>query len=149
MKSEFEMIEILIVDDDQGDIDLTLEVLEISKMKLNISVAKDGVECMNFLRKNGKYANAPTPDLIFLDLNMPRKDGRVTLQEIKSDAELKTIPVVILTTSNADVDIVGTYTSGANCYVKKPVGLEEFQQVLQAVENFWFTIVKLPSKLEG
>ncbi|MCF7920834.1 MAG: response regulator [Candidatus Cloacimonetes bacterium] len=147
MESNFELIEILIVDDDQGDIDLTLEVLEVSKMKLNINVVKDGVECMNFLHKTGNYKNSPTPDLIFLDLNMPRKDGRVTLQEIKADADLRKIPVVILTTSNADVDIVGTYTSGANCYVKKPVGLEEFQQVLQAVENFWFTIVKLPTKV--
>ncbi|MDP8220052.1 MAG: response regulator [Candidatus Stygibacter frigidus] len=141
------MIEILLVDDDQGDIDLTLEVLDLSKIKLNINFVKDGVECMEYLRKEGKYEKATSPDLIFLDLNMPRKDGRVTLQEIKNDPELKRIPVVILTTSDADKDIVSTYTSGANCYVKKPVGLGEFQKVVQTVENFWFTVVKLPSKI--
>jgi two-component system response regulator len=141
------MIEILLVDDDQGDIDLTLEVLDLSKIKLNINFVKDGVECMEYLRKNGKYENVSTPDLIFLDLNMPRKDGRVTLQEIKEDPELKRIPVVILTTSDADKDIVATYTSGANCYVQKPVGLEEFQTVVRTVENFWFTVVKLPTKV--
>lgn len=141
------MIEILLVDDDQGDIDLTLEVLDLSKIKLNINFVKDGVECMEYLRKKGKYENVPTPDLIFLDLNMPRKDGRVTLQEIKEDPELKRIPVVILTTSDADKDIVSTYTSGANCYVKKPVGLQEFQTVVRTVESFWFTVVKLPSKV--
>jgi len=141
------MIEILLVDDDQGDIDLTLEVLDLSKIKLNINFVKDGVECMEYLRKEGKYENVPSPDLIFLDLNMPRKDGRVTLQEIKNDPVLKRIPVVILTTSDADKDIVGTYTSGANCYVKKPVGLDEFQKVVQTVENFWFTVVKLPTKV--
>jgi len=144
---KLDSIEILLVDDDQGDIDLTMEVLELSKMKLNISIVKDGVECMDFLHKIGVYENAPTPDLIFLDLNMPRKDGRVTLQEIKSDPQLKRIPVVILTTSDADIDIVSTYTSGANCYVKKPVGLQEFQKVVQVIENFWFTIVKLPTKV--
>jgi two-component system, chemotaxis family, response regulator Rcp1 len=141
------MIEILLVDDDMGDIDLTLEVLDLSKIKLNINTVNDGVECMEYLRKQGKYENVPTPDLIFLDLNMPRKDGRVTLQEIKSDPILKRIPVVILTTSDADKDIVSTYTSGANCYVKKPVGLQEFQTVVKTVENFWFTIVKLPPKV--
>jgi CheY-like chemotaxis protein len=140
-------IEILLVDDDQGDIDLTLEVLELSKIKLNFNIARDGVECMEYLKKEGRFKNAVTPDLIFLDLNMPRKDGRQTLQEIKSDPQLKKIPVVILTTSDADTDIVSTYTTGANCYVTKPVGLEEFQKVVRIVENFWFTVVKLPTRV--
>jgi CheY-like chemotaxis protein len=144
MYEEADLIEILIVDDDKGDIDLTMEVLETSKMKLNISTVYDGVQCLEYLRKAGEYKNAKTPDLILLDLNMPRKDGRQTLAEIKTDPELRKIPVVILTTSSADEDVIRTYTDGANCYITKPVGLDQLQKVVRLIESFWFTVVKLP-----
>ena len=139
-------IEILLIEDDQGDIELTTEMLEDSKLFLNLNVVNDGVYAMEYLRKEGDYKNATTPDLILLDLNMPRKDGRETLQEIKKDPNLKFIPVVILTTSDSNIDIVKSYTAGANCYITKPVGLGEFQKVVRAIESFWFSIVKLPEK---
>jgi len=137
-------IEVLLVDDDPGDVELTKEVLEMAKVKLSLNVVEDGVETMRYLRNEGKYRDATRPDLILLDLNMPRKDGREVLDEIKGDEKLKSIPVVILTTSDAHEDITKTYTSGASCYITKPVGLEQFQQVVEAVENFWFTVVKFP-----
>ncbi len=139
-------LEILLVEDDPADIELTREMLIESKLKLNLNEVHDGVEAMEYLRKDGKYENAPTPDLIMLDLNMPRKDGRETLEEIKSDEEFKKIPVVILTTSDSNNDIIKSYTSGANCYITKPVGLDQFRKVVDAIECFWFTIVKLPGK---
>ena len=144
MNNNAKEIEILLVEDDPADVDLTKEVLEDSKVKLNLNVVEDGVLAMEYLRKEGKFANKPKPDLILLDLNMPRKDGRETLAEIKSDPKLQMIPIVILTTSNANEDIVKTYTKGANCYITKPVGLKQFTKVVRAIENFWFTIVKLP-----
>ena len=142
-----EPIEVLLVEDDQGDVELTLEVMSMSKLHVNISVAKDGIQCMDFLRKAAGYEDKPTPDIILMDLNMPKKDGRETLQEIKADPLLKMIPVVILTTSESNEDIVKSYTAGANCYITKPVGLEQFATIVAGIENFWFTIVKLPSKL--
>lgn len=139
-------LEILLVDDDAGDVELTRESLSDSKLAINMSVAGDGVEAMEFLRREGKYSNAPRPDLILLDLNMPRKDGRQALAEIKADDSLRSIPIVVLTTSSAEEDIVKTYNLGANCYVTKPVGFDQFQKVVEAIEGFWFTVVKLPAK---
>lgn len=139
-------IDIFLVDDDQGDIDLTLEVMEQSKLILNIKVFKNGLEVMNHLNSLSQQANPVLPDLILLDLNMPKKDGREVLADIKSDVLLKQIPVVILTTSDAEIDILKSYNLGANCYVRKPVGLLEFTAVVQSIEHFWFTVVKLPPK---
>ena len=141
-----EPLQILLVEDDPGDVELTRESLSDSKLAINISVAGDGVEAMAFLRKEGEYSTAVTPDLILLDLNMPRKDGREVLAEIKADDSLKMIPVVILTTSSAETDIVKSYDLGANCYVTKPVGFDQFAKVVEAIEGFWFTVVKLPTK---
>lgn len=146
MMNDARIIELLIVDDDPGDIELTREVLEASKLKLNISEVHNGEECLRYLRKEGQYNNAVKPDLILLDLNMPRMDGRAALRELKADADLRLIPVVILTTSSAEEDILRTYSEGANCYVQKPVGLTELQKVVSMVESFWFTVVKLPEK---
>lgn len=140
------LIEILLVEDDAGDIDLTREALEDSKLQLNLNVVRDGVEAIAYLRREDKYSTATQPDLILLDLNLPRKDGREVLQNIKNDNKLKHIPVVVLTTSDTDEDILGSYGLGANCYVNKPLGMDEFVQIVRAIEDFWFTIVKLPPK---
>lgn len=137
-------IDILLVVDNEGDIDLTVEALAAAKVKNNLHVARDGVEAMQFLRRQGRYEGSPVPDLILLDLNLPKKDGREVLSEIKSDAALKAIPTVILTTSEAEQDIVRSYQLHANCYISKPVGLDEFLQVIQAIEGFWLAVVKLP-----
>lgn len=144
-----EPLQILLVEDDPGDVELTRESLSDSKLIMNISVVEDGVEAMAFLRREGKYSEAPRPDLILLDLNMPRKDGRQVLAEIKADDGLRMIPVVILTTSSAEEDIVKSYNLGANCYVTKPVGFDQFKKVVNALDNFWFTIVKLPTKAQN
>lgn len=138
-------INLLLVDDDPGDVELTLEVMDLSKLKLNIDVVVDGVEALEYLHKTGKYAEANTPDLILLDLNMPRKNGREVLDYIKNHDELKRIPVVILTTSSREEDVVKTYMLGASCYITKPVGLDEFQKVVKAFDEFWFTVVKFPA----
>jgi two-component system response regulator len=137
-------IEILLVEDDEGDVDLTMEVMSMSKMKVNINVVVDGIECLKFLRKENGYKDKPFPDIVLLDLNMPRKDGRETLEVIKKDPKLRMIPIVVLTTSDANEDIVRSYTTGANCYVTKPVGLDQFTKIVTAIEDFWFTVVKLP-----
>ncbi|MDQ7839300.1 MAG: response regulator [Thermodesulfobacteriota bacterium] len=137
-------IEILLVEDSPGDVRLTREALKESKVRNNLHVAIDGVEAMAFLRREGKYANAPKPDLILLDLNLPKKDGREVLAEIKSDEHLRSIPVVILTTSQAEEDILRTYNLHANCYITKPVNFDRFVEVVRRIENFWLTIVKLP-----
>jgi two-component system response regulator len=139
-------VEILLVEDDAGDIDLTEEALEESKLQINLNVVRDGVEAIAYLRREGEYANATQPDLMLLDLNLPRKDGREVLQEIKNDNKLKHIPVVVLTTSDTDEDILSSYDLGANCYVNKPLGMEEFAQIVRSIEDFWFTIVKLPRR---
>ena len=146
MISTGKAVEILLVEDDAGDIDLTKEALEESKLQINLNVVRDGVEAIAYLRREGEYANAALPDLILLDLNLPRKTGREVLQDIKSDDNLKHIPVVVLTTSDTDEDILGAYDLGANCYVNKPLGMEEFAQIVRAIEDFWFTIVKLPRR---
>jgi len=137
-------IEILLVEDNPGDARLTREVLNDAKVINNISVARDGEEAMAFLRREGTYADALRPDLILLDLNLPRKDGREVLAEIKQDPDLRRIPVVILTTSQAEEDILKSYNLHANCYLTKPVDLDQFISLVQAVENFWLSIVKLP-----
>jgi CheY-like chemotaxis protein len=137
-------VEILLVEDNPGDVRLTRESLKDSKVLNHISVVGDGVEAMAFLRREGKYVKATRPDLILLDLNLPKKDGREVLAEIKTDEQLRRIPVVVLTTSSAEQDILKTYDLHANCYITKPVDLNQFSAVVKAIEEFWFTIVKLP-----
>ena len=136
--------EILLVEDNPGDVRLTRETLKEFKALNNLSVVGDGVEAMAFLRREGKYSQASRPDLILLDLNLPRKDGREVLSEIKVDDRLKRIPVVILTTSTAEKDVLNTYEHHANCYIKKPVELDQFSAVVKSIEAFWFTTVILP-----
>jgi chemotaxis family two-component system response regulator Rcp1 len=137
-------VEILLVEDNPGDVRLTTEVLKDAKLCNNIHVVGDGVEALDFLRCRGGYPAAVRPDLILLDLNLPRKDGREVLEEIKSDDRLKNIPVVVLTTSSAEQDILRSYALHANCYITKPVDLEQFAKVVSSIEEFWFSIVKLP-----
>ena len=137
-------VEILLVEDNPGDVGLTRETLKDSKLLNRMTVVGDGVEAMALLRREGKYANTTRPDLILLDLNLPKKDGREVLREIKSDEQLRRIPVVVLTTSSAEQDILKTYDLHANCYITKPVNLDQFTAVVKAIEEFWFTIVKLP-----
>jgi two-component system, chemotaxis family, response regulator Rcp1 len=139
-------IEILLVEDNPGDADLAREALQTSKVCNTLHVVGDGEAAMAFLRRQGKYASAPRPDLVLLDLNLPKKDGREVLAEIKVDDDLKRIPVVILTTSKAEEDILKTYNLHANCYITKPIDLEQFTKVVQSIEEFWFTIVRLPPK---
>lgn len=137
-------VEILLVEDNPGDIRLTVEALKDAKILMNLIIARDGVEAMSVLRREGKYANIKRPDIILLDLNLPKKDGREVLEEIKTDPNLKSIPVVILTTSEAEQDIFRAYELQANCYITKPVDLDQFIKIVKSIENFWFTIVKLP-----
>jgi CheY-like chemotaxis protein len=125
---------------------LAREGLQECKLRNNLHVAVDGVEALAFLRRSGQYAKKPRPDLILLDLNLPKKDGREVLREIKEDEDLKRIPVVILTTSAAEEDILKTYSFHANCYVTKPLGIDQFMKVVRSIEDFWFTIVKLPPR---
>ena len=139
-------IEILLVEDSPSDTELTLEALKDFKVRNHVSVVEDGVQAMQFLRRQAPYAQAPRPDLIMLDLNLPRKDGREVLAEMKSDPNLRTIPVVVLTTSQSEVDVLKSYNLGANCFITKPVGMEEFAKVVNCIEDFWFTIVRLPKK---
>jgi two-component system response regulator len=139
-----EIIEILLVEDNPGDIRLTKEALKDSKLQNNLSLARDGVEALAFLRREGKYADAPHPDIILLDLNLPKKDGREVLEEIKQDAILKRIPVVVLTTSDDEYDIIESYNLHANCYITKPVDLQRFIAIVKIIEQFWFKIVQLP-----
>jgi len=137
-------VEILLVEDNPGDVRLTLEIFKETKMLNKVTSVGDGVEAMAYLRREGKYAGAVRPGLILLDLNLPRKDGREVLRELKQDEDLKTIPVVILTTSRAEEDVVKSYNLHANCYVTKPVDLSQFMKVVQSIEEFWLTVVKLP-----
>jgi chemotaxis family two-component system response regulator Rcp1 len=138
-------IEILLVEDSPGDARLTVEALKEGKLSNHISLVRDGVEALDYLHKRGAHANAVQPDLVLLDLNLPKKDGREVLAEIKTDPNLKRIPVVILTTSKAEEDILKTYDLHANCYITKPVDLEQFMKVVKCIEEFWLTMVKLPS----
>jgi len=138
-------VEILLVEDNLGDARLTREALKEGKVYNNLHWVKDGVEAMEFLHKEGKHKGAPKPDIILLDLNLPKKDGREVLEEIKADNKLKRIPVVILTTSQAEEDVLKTYQLHANCYVTKPVDLEQFIKVVKSIDNFWLTVVTLPN----
>ena len=138
-------IEILLVEDNPADVRLTEEALREGKVKNTLHVARDGVEAIEFLKRQGRFKDAGRPDLVLLDLNLPRKDGREVLQQIKDDDELKTIPVVVLTTSSAEADILKSYKLHANCYITKPVDLEQFVQVVQAIDDFWLTVVRLPT----
>lgn len=144
MSTIYRPVEILLVEDNMADVRLTKEVLKDSKVRNNLHFVMDGVEAVSFLRKEGKYQDAPKPDLILLDLNLPKKDGREVLEEIKNDEILRRIPVVVLTTSKAEQDILRSYNLHANCYITKPVDLEQFITVVKSIEEFWFTIVKLP-----
>lgn len=137
-------VEILLVEDNPGDVRLTRETLKDSKLLNRMSVAVDGVEALAFLRREGRYDGEARPDLILLDLNLPKKDGREVLAEIKADESLRRIPVIVLTTSSAEQDILKMYDLHANCYIAKPVDLDQFSAVVRAIEAFWFTIVKLP-----
>lgn len=136
-------IEVLLVEDNPGDVRLTREALRDAKVRNNLHVAWDGVEALEFLRRTGRHASAPRPDVILLDLNLPKKNGREVLDEIKRDDALRPIPVVILTTSQAEQDVLDSYRLRANAYVTKPVGLEQFLTVLQSIERFWLEIVRL------
>jgi two-component system, chemotaxis family, response regulator Rcp1 len=137
-------IEILLVEDNPGDVRLTLELFKDCKLQNKIHVAKDGVEAIAFLRRMGAYSDAVRPDLIFLDLNLPKKNGREVLAEIKEDSDLRRIPVVVLTGSQAEEDILRSYNLHANCYISKPVDLDQFVSVIKSIQEFWFSIVKLP-----
>jgi CheY-like chemotaxis protein len=137
-------IEVLLVEDSPGDVRLTREAFKDAKVHINLHVASDGAEAMAFLKHEGEYANVPRPDLVLLDLNLPKKDGREVLEEIKESPTLKSIPVVILTTSSSEADILRSYRLHANCYITKPVGLEGFLTVVKSIDNFWLSVVKLP-----
>ena len=137
-------IEVLLVDDNPGDVRLMIEALKGSKLPMHLSVARDGVEALEFLHREGRYVQAARPKLILLDLNMPRKDGRVVLAEIKADPDLRRIPVVVLTSSGAEDDIAKAYQLNANCYITKPVDFVQFMKQVKSIEDFWLTVVKLP-----
>ena len=137
-------IEVLLVEDSPGDVRLTREAFKDAKVHINLHVASDGAEAMDFLHREGKHANALRPDLILLDLNLPKKDGREVLAELKESPALKSIPVVILTTSASEADIHGSYQHHANCYITKPVDLEGFLKVVKSIDSFWLSVVKLP-----
>lgn len=139
-------IEILLIEDNPGDVRLTQEALREGKIINNLNVVSDGVQALDFLRQKGRYAGATRPDVILLDLNLPRKDGREVLEEIKEDPELKRIPVVVITSSSAEEDVLKSYNLHANCYISKPVDLEQFVAVVKSIEDFWMGIVKLPPK---
>ena len=145
--SKVKLIEILLVEDSPSDTTLTIEALEAGKVSNRLSHVEDGVEAMAYLRRQGKYKNATRPDLIMLDLNLPKKDGREVLSELKNDADLKIIPVIILTTSRLDADILRSYELNANCYITKPVDFEHFINVVKSIENFWLSIVTLPPQI--
>ena len=139
-------IEILLVEDSPSDAELTIEALTEAKVTNRLSRVEDGVEAMQFLRRQGPYADAHRPDLIMLDLNLPRKDGREVLRELKEDADLRTIPVVVLTTSNAERDVLQSYELHANCYITKPVDFQQFLRVIKSIEQFWLSVVTLPRR---
>jgi CheY-like chemotaxis protein len=146
MNDKSKAIEILLIEDNAGDARLAQEALRDAKVRNNLRWIPDGVEALSFLRREGKHVGAPRPDLILLDLNLPRKDGREVLSEIKADDKLKRIPVVILTTSQAEEDVLRADHLNANCYISKPVDLDQFVKVVKTIEDFWLTIVKLPAE---
>jgi CheY-like chemotaxis protein len=145
-QTQTKQIEILLVEDNEGDVGLVEEVFQEAKIMNNLHVADDGEEAMLFLHKKGQFSGVPCPDIILLDLNLPKKDGREVLKEIKEDDNLKRIPVVVLTTSKAEEDILKSYDLHANSYITKPVDFDQFIKVIKSIENFWLDVVKLPSK---
>lgn len=144
-----QLMQILLVEDNAADVRLTQEALKDAKVLNDLHVARDGVEAMDFLHRREGYEGAPRPDLVILDLNLPRKDGKEVLAEVKGDPSLRTIPVAVLTTSEAEVDVLESYDLGANCFLTKPVDLDQFLKVIQAVEEFWLGMVRLPSSEVG
>ncbi len=140
-------IEILLVEDSPSDAALTVEALKAGKVANKLNLVEDGVEAMDYLNRRGKYAKATRPDLIMLDLNLPRKDGREVLSELKNDPDLKIIPIIVLTTSHSDKDILQSYQFNANCYITKPVDFTHFIEVVKSIEQFWLTVVTLPQKI--
>jgi len=138
------LVEVLLVEDDEAEADLTRETLQDQSISVKLNTVEDGIEAMAYLLQKGEYANAVRPDVILLDLNMPKKDGREVLKELKNDDNLKHIPVLVLTNSSSDKDILIAYQLGANCYLKKPIVLDEFAHVLKLIDRFWFNLVKLP-----
>ena len=140
MENNTQPIEILLVEDNPGDARLTIEAMREAKVRNRIHVVEDGVEAMEFLRRQGRFGEAPRPDLILLDLNLPRKDGREVLAEVKADPDLKRIPVVVLTTSRAEEDVLRAYNLHANCYVTKPVDLEQFMKIVSQIDEFWVKV---------
>jgi CheY-like chemotaxis protein len=147
--TEVEPIEILLVEDDPGDVLLTREALEDHRVLNRLSVVTNGEDALAYLRKQGRYADAPTPDLVLLDLNLPRKDGREVLREVKTDPDLRRTPVVVLTTSDAESDVLASYDLHANAFVRKPVGFEGFITAVRAIDDFFISVVRLPSRPEG
>ena len=148
MMNNDQPIEILLVEDNPGDVRLTLEVMKDARVRNHMSMVKDGVEALAFLRHEGDFADAPRPDLILLDLNLPKKDGREVLADIKADPTLRGIPVVVLTVSKDEEDVLKSYDLYANCYVTKPINMEQFIAVVKSIEDFWLTIVKLPHDIK-
>jgi CheY-like chemotaxis protein len=148
-KKTGKIVDILLVEDNPGDVRLTEEALQEGKVRINMVSVADGVEAMDFLRKRGRYPDAFRPDLILLDLNLPKKSGFEVLDEIKVDEDLKRIPVVVLTTSQAEQDIIKSYNLHANAFISKPVGLDQFLSVVKAIEDFWIEIVRLPANGES
>jgi chemotaxis family two-component system response regulator Rcp1 len=145
--SDAKPMEVLLVEDSAGDVRLTREALKDAKVHVHLQVASDGIEAMAFLKHEGQHVHAPRPDLILLDLNLPKKDGRQVLEEIKQSPSLKSIPVVILTTSASEADILRSYMLHANCYITKPVDLNGFLDVVKSIDNFWLSVVKLPREM--
>jgi chemotaxis family two-component system response regulator Rcp1 len=145
--SDAKPMEVLLVEDTPGDVRLTREALKDAKVHINLHIASDGIEAMAFLKREGHYVTVPRPDLILLDLNLPKKDGREVLEEIKRNPVLKSIPVVILTTSASEADILRSYLLHANCYITKPVDLKGFLDVVKSIDNFWLSVVKLPREM--
>lgn len=146
MHDSIEPFEILLVEDNPGDVFLTQEAFREGRLAHRLSVVEDGEEAMRFLRREGKHGNAPHPDLILLDLNLPKKDGRELLGEVKMDPELRQIPVIVLTTSKAEQDVARAYKLHANCYLTKPIQMDDFLKTIRSVEEFWLSVVRLPSK---
>ncbi|MEM6967629.1 MAG: response regulator [Bacteroidota bacterium] len=149
MEKKVRQVNVLLVEDNPGDVRLTQEAFKEAKMSIKLDVTMDGAEAIKFLRKNGEYSDAETPDLILLDLNLPKKDGREVLKEIKTDDTLKRIPVVVLTTSNAEQDIMKSYNLHVNCYINKPVDFEKFFDIIQKIEEFWLTTAILPTMVRS
>jgi CheY-like chemotaxis protein len=141
-----QVIQILLVEDSPSDVELTIEAMRDAKVANDLSVVVDGVDALAFLRQEGEYSTAPRPDLVLLDLNLPRKNGTEVLAEMRADPRMRSIPVAVLTTSKAEAEVLRAYELGANCFITKPVRLDEFLDVIRAIEDFWLTIVRLPPK---